>query len=70
MKINIYAEDALEAMQTPDKPTDPTRSVFIVHYPPHVRQAMPDHCPGENTEDVFEELAWESLMADIKRYAP
>ena len=68
MKINIYAEEALEAMQTRDDGT--TRSVFIVHYPPHVRETMPDNCPGENTEDVFEEIAWESLMADVKRYAP
>jgi len=34
-----------------------------------VEQAV-DWCPGENTEDVFEELAWEMLMADVKRYAP
>jgi len=29
-----------------------------------------DWHPGENTSDVFEELAWEMLVEDSRRYAP
>lgn len=67
----IYITHAMEAMHTKDS-NDPSpesaRMVYVNHLPdPTVAH---DACPGESTEDVFEELGWEMLMAEARRYAP
>lgn len=69
MKIHLYAEETLRDMQARDENDNPTRNVMVVHYPPHVRATMPDACPGETAEEVFEELSWELAMADLQRFA-
>ena len=72
MNINVYAEQALKAMQTKDASSEGSsgvRSVFVVVHHPHTRTLGTDACPGENLEDVFEELAWELTMADLRRFA-
>lgn len=66
MRIHTYAAELFEGMAEVDDFGIATKRVTVVHYPPHVRSTMPDHCIGETAEEVFEELSWELAMADAR----
>jgi hypothetical protein len=69
-RVNImqYAEEALQAMQTGD---GQMRTVYVIV---HTRAGGPgadgkDACPFDTTDGVFDDIAWEMGMADLKRFA-
>lgn len=68
MKIHSYAVETFNEMAKVDSEGNATRSVMVVHYPEHVRATMPDGCPGETAEEVFEELSWEMAMAELRAF--
>jgi hypothetical protein len=70
-KVNVmtYAQQALDAMQTADD--GQMRTVYVIV---HTRAGGPgadgkDAKPFEDSETVFDDLAWEMGMADLKRFA-